>query len=77
MIDFTEKFFSDGSMAASVRADGLPAGMYYRVHRWPDGRCTAKSRGHGNGSVRYYSHRSYEEALAHGFLWAARKVAGR
>jgi len=42
----------------------------------PDGgmKVTAQSRAHGRGSVRYYTHRSYMEALSHGYHWAQRKV---
>lgn len=75
MIQFSEKFTSDGGMRAEVHADGLPSGMYYQIQLRADGKCLAKSRAYGNGSIRYYSHRSYEEALAHGFQWAKRKVA--
>lgn len=75
MIDFTETILPLGGMKARVRADGLPAGMYYHITLRHDGRVTSKSRANGNGSVRYYTHRTYEEALAHGYNWAKRKVA--
>ena len=74
MIEFFERFRPDGGMSASVRADGLPEGMHYRITYWPDGKVTAQSRAHGRGSVRYYTHRTYMEALAHGYHWAQRKV---
>lgn len=75
MIEFIETVLPMGGMRARVRADGLPTGMYYHITLWADGKVTAKRRGYGNGSVRYYSHESYDEALRHGFQWAKRKVA--
>lgn len=33
-----------------------------------------KTRAHGNGSVRYDSHKTYPEALAAGLAWANRKA---
>ena len=75
MIDFTETVLPMGGMRAHIRADGLPDGMYYRITMWADGKVTAKSRAYGNGSVRYYTHSTYDEALTHGANWAKRKVA--
>ena len=75
MIDYTEKSFPDGTMTASIKATGLPFGMHYVITLWADGKCTARSRADGNGSVRYYTHRNYEAALAHGHTWARRKIA--
>ncbi len=75
MIDFTETVLPMGGMRARVRAGDLPDGMYYHITLWADGKVTSKSRANGNGSVRYYTHRTYDEALAHGFNWAKRKVA--
>lgn len=75
MIDFTETVFPLGGMRAQLRADGLPAGMYYTITQWVDGKVTAKSRAHGNGSVRYYYHATYDEALDHATAWAMRKIA--
>jgi len=75
MIDFFETHFPDGTMSARVRADGLPKGMHYCVTLWSDGKCTARSQAYGNGSVRYYTHRTYEAALAHAYAWAKRKIA--
>ena len=75
MIEFMETARPDGHMLSRLRADGLPKGMYYSITVWQDGRCTASSRGYGNGSVRYYDHASYEEAMQHATSWAKRKLA--
>lgn len=75
MIEFIERHHHDGSMSARLFSPDLPRGMYYHVHLWHDGRCTAKSRGWGKGGVRYYDHASYEAALAHGYQWGKRKIA--
>jgi hypothetical protein len=75
MIEFIERFRPDGGMSARVKADGLPPEMYYRVTYWPDGKVTAQSKAYGKGSIRYYTHPTYIEALAHGYRWAQRKVA--
>ena len=74
MIEFVETALPHGCMNSRLRADGLPAGMYYHIKVQPDGRCEAKSRANGNGSVRYYSHRTYDEALEHATKWAQRKI---
>lgn len=75
MIEFIETALADGHMQSRLRADGLPSGMYYSITVWADGRCTASSRGYGNGSVRYYDHASYDEAMQHATAWAKRKLA--
>ena len=75
MIEFIERHMADGSMTARVKADGLPAEMRYIVTQWPDGKVTARSQAYGNGSVRYYTHRTYDAALAHAYTWASRKIA--
>jgi hypothetical protein len=77
MIEFIETALPHGNMRSRLRADGLPAGMYYDITVRPDGRCEAKSRANGNGSVRYYSHSTYDEAMAHATQWAKRKIAER
>jgi len=75
MIEFFESYMLDGSMTARVKSPDLPKGMGYTITLWNDGKVTARSRAHGNGSVRYYSHSTYDEALAHGYAWAQRKIA--
>ena len=74
MIDFFEMHNHDGTMLSCLRADGLPRGMSYTIKIHDNGRCEAKSRAHGNGSVRYYMHRTYAEAQAHALTWAKRKI---
>lgn len=75
MIEFVETALPHGYMSSRLRAEGLPTGMYYHIKVRPDGWCEAKSRANGNGSVRYYSHRTYDEALEHATKWAKRKIA--
>ena len=75
MIDFFETALPHGHMSVRLRATDLPAGMYYHIKVQPDGKATAKSRAHGNGSVRYYHHATYDEALDHATAWARRKIA--
>jgi hypothetical protein len=75
MIEFIETALPDGHGRSRLRAEGLPAGMAYTITVRPDGWCEAKSRANGNGSVRYYSHRSYDEAMTHATQWARRKIA--
>jgi hypothetical protein len=77
MIEFIETALPHGLMKSRLRADGLPRGMYYHITVQPGGRCTASSRGYGNGSVRYYDHATYDEAMQHATSWARRKIAGR
>ena len=74
MIEFIECHMNDGSMSARVKSAELPSGMRYTVTLWSDGAVTAQSRANGDGSVRYYTHRTYAEALAHGYTWAQRKI---
>lgn len=74
MIDFFEMHNPDGTMLSCLRADGLPRGMSYTIKIREDGWCESKSRAHGNGSIRYYSHRTYAEAQAHALTWAKRKI---
>jgi hypothetical protein len=80
MIEFVEKFHADGTATAALVSDELPTAYTgkrytYRITVHADGRCEAKSRADGNGSTRYYTFRTYPEALGHGFKWAQRKIA--
>lgn len=75
MIEFVERHLSDGTTTARVKADGLPAEMHYCITQWSDGKVTARSKAYGNGSVRYYTHPTYDAALAHAYTWASRKIA--
>ena len=75
MIEFIERHMADGSMTARVKSDQLPAEMRYIITQWPDGKITGRSQAYGNGSVRYYTHRTYDAALAHAYAWASRKIA--
>ena len=73
MIEFVETFTPAGGMTARLHATRLPHGMGYTVTLWPDGAVTAQSTTGSRASVRYYTHRTYAAALAHGFAWAQRK----
>lgn len=75
MIEFIETIYPDGRTNYRLRADGLPPGMYYYINLTAAGKCEGKSRSRGNGSVRYYSHRDIDEAMAHATAWAKRKLA--
>ena len=63
------------------RLHGLPKAYdgrllsYEITYTFADGKITGKSRGHGNGSVRYYSFKSLDEAFNHARLWGNRKIA--
>jgi hypothetical protein len=54
--------------------DGRP--YQYEITRWHhNGVITATSRGEGNGSVRYYSFKTLDEAFSHAMLWGKRRIA--
>lgn len=74
MIEFIENTTST-SFQAHLRAAGLPATMRYTVFQEIDGKVWSQSKAYGLGSTRYYSFKTYDEALEHGVKWAKRKIA--
>lgn len=75
MIEFKETHHPERSyMMSQLRATGLPADHWYTIYRYDDGHCTARSRASGNGSIRYYDHATYDDAMAHATKWAQRKI---
>ena len=61
-------------MVSWINAD-LPSGYHYRIIVRENGGCECDSRAFGNGSVRHYSFRTYEEAQEHALAWCKRKLA--
>jgi hypothetical protein len=80
MIEFKETFQFDGITMVSLVADGMPErcdprDYKYSITVYPEGRALGKSRACGNGSVRYYRFKTYEQAQEHAIKWAKRQIA--
>jgi hypothetical protein len=80
MIEFIETTNRDGETSAYLKAEGMPKGAKpedykYHIRVRADGWCECRSRAYGAGSTRYYSFRTYAEAMEHGVKWAKRKIA--
>lgn len=79
MIEFIETHYSDNTATARLACDALPqrnhVGDYrYTIRVRADGRCECKSRANGAGSTRYYTFRTYSEAMNHARKWALRQI---
>ena len=80
-IDFLETYNDDGTITAELRAnETLGKRREWKDYRLTitvrdDGWCETRSRAHGAGSTRYYTHKSYDDAQAHAVAWARRKIA--
>ena len=80
MIEFSEKVVADGVMKVALLCPELPVACDGRKYRYvitvcSDGWCRTSSRANGNGSIRYYSFRTYAQAQEHAVRWAKRKIA--
>ena len=79
-MEFIETYHSDGKITSRLACADLPISYdgkrySYNIRVRIDGRCECISRAEGCGSVRYYSFRTYDLAMAHATAWAKRKIA--
>jgi hypothetical protein len=72
--EFSETSDRDGVAVSVLECPELPAG-YYCVIRKNGRGFQRKTRADGNGSIRYHSHPTLEDARAAAVKWARRKVA--
>lgn len=80
MIEFVELAAPTGEMSAYLKCEELPHRQHPMDYRYSirirvDGWCECKSRSSGAGSTRYYTFRTYPQALEHARKWAKRKIA--
>jgi len=81
-IEFVERYTNGGEMQVRLVAPNLPKAYdgkqyAYQIRVRTDGWCECRSRAGGNGSIRYYTFQTLDEAMAHAVTWAKRKIANR
>jgi hypothetical protein len=79
-MEFIETYQPGGEITSRLVCADLPIAYdrkrySYNIKVRVDGWCECISRAEGGGSVRYYSFRTYDLAMAHATSWAKRKIA--